>query len=262
LDRFVVYADVLGFKQLVLAHRTAAAETLGHRRMNARRMLASVRYGNPLQRQFKTFHETLDNAITNINWADEATVAVFSDSLFLATSESLHCATFCEELMRVCMMNDVTIRIGVGFGSFVVNDFAFEAGQKLKVVTTQFLGTGVVYAVDAEKALKGMRIALHPSAADMLEPPTQGTVRRLPLPAEEAGENASHEWNYLPSGRITVPVASSPKHLDARAFIDHVQRLRAAAPNDPTVQVHYEATLAAMNRMTPHLRNDWFRPGR
>src|SRR5688572_11817109 len=70
-NHFVVYADMLGFRNLVLEHRSADAETLTSRRQNARTRVASLERGNPLQRRFKHFHETLEDSVTGIEWDRE-----------------------------------------------------------------------------------------------------------------------------------------------------------------------------------------------
>jgi hypothetical protein len=50
-----------------------------------------------------------------------------------------------------------------------------------------------------------MRIALHPSAVDALQVLGNASDRRLPLLDGHSSDAASHEWNYLPTGRLVLP---------------------------------------------------------
>ncbi len=46
------------------------------------------------------------------------------------------------------------MRMGVGYGSFIPLGFAFEEDPRLKLFSSQFYGTGVIRAVEAEKHLE------------------------------------------------------------------------------------------------------------
>src|SRR5438132_5098089 len=120
---------------------------------------------NPIGRAFTSFHQCFERAVNKTPWETEATIMVFSDSLFVGTTHAVSCMSFCETMARYCIEEDVPVRIGVGYGTFVTHGFAFEATPRLKIVTTQFFGSAVIRAVDAERVLKGTRIALHPRAA-------------------------------------------------------------------------------------------------
>jgi hypothetical protein len=252
-DHFVVYGDVLGFRDLVLTHQSVQAETLTYRRQNSRLMAASLEHGNPLQKRLRNFHAKVDDVTFNTSWPAEVSVMVFSDSLFVATTDGRSCMDFCQRLLRECITAEIPLRMGVGFGTFVTNSFAFESVPMAKVVTTQFLGTGVVYAHDAEKTLKGLRIALHPSAVMALEDRKERNDRRLVLTADQRTEHASHEWNFLPSesgpGR-TMRILRE----DLRR---HVKAMQSASSEDPAVQLHYQRTLSAINQMTFQMHEEW-----
>jgi hypothetical protein len=217
--------------------------------------------GNPLQRRFRNFHETLDNAITDILWNTDASVLVFSDSLFLATTDPDNCFAFCQRLLCESVMKGAPLRIGVGYGAFVVNDFAFESSPRLKVITTQFLGTGVVFATDAEKAIKGMRIALHPTTVTAIGAPKVRSDRRLALPDRERSDRASHEWNYLPLGPGVRESGWTPR-FDRHGYVQQLRKMKGEANGDPSVQIHYDATINAVDRMVTQMHHDWLRSGR
>jgi hypothetical protein len=61
-----------------------------------------------------------------------------------------------------------------------------------------------------------MRIALHPSVMEALQPLARGADRRLPLPADQSGANASHEWNYIPSDPIPASIYRNVFGLELR----------------------------------------------
>lgn len=254
-DHFVVYGDVLGFRDLVLTHQTVQPESLTYRRSGARFMAASLAHGNPLQRQLKNFHAKLDDAVFNTEWSAEVSVMVFSDSVFVATTNGKSCMDFCQRLLCDCIDGEIPLRMGVGYGTFVSNSFAFEAVPQAKVITSQFLGTGVVYAVGAEKAIKGMRIALHPTAATALAGISERQDRCLALSAEQLKENASHEWNFLPSHTIGNAKLSANRN----ELLRHVENMRVRSPD--YAKIHYVETVAAVTRMTTQMHSEWLKPG-
>ena len=258
-DHFVVYADLLGFRDLVLTHRTVQAETLGFRQ-NPRNMAASLEYGNPLQRRLKTFHTAIHNAVTDIQWQDEVSVMIFSDSLFLATRDAATCMSFCHLLMVDSISLSVPVRMGVGHGTFVSNTFAFESTPRVKAVTTQFLGTGVVHASDAEHAVKGLRIAVHPSCVEALTKALESR-RLLSLPEEERTDAAHHEWNFIPLGAEWQRWGRR-ETLSKDALPRVVKSMKAESPKEPDVQIHYDRTLRAIGNMTDQMHNDWLRDPR
>lgn len=199
---------------------------------------------NLLQRQFACFHTRLHEAVAKIESDSELAVLIFSDSVFIATTSAEDCIAFCQNFMNECLSDHVPVRIGVGHGTFITNVFAYESTQRLRVITTQFLGTGVVYATDAEKAIKGMRIALHPSAVGVLKSLASSKARCYELIDSRNLDNATHEWNYVPAGRF------DGRHGWALVK-DRVEAMRAKQPPDPEKLLHYDSTLAALQRMRP-----------
>lgn len=113
---------------------------------------------------------------------------VFSDSLFVATPSGEDCMLFCETFSRYCIESDVPLRTGVGHGIFATHGFSFESTPKLKVISTQFLGSAVIRAVQAEQILKGPRIALHPRSLKALQESNAEDVKLVPLPKDQGDE--------------------------------------------------------------------------
>ena len=125
----------------------------------------------------------------------------------------------------------------------------------MKIVTTQFFGSAVIRAVDAEKVLKGTRIALHPRAAKELEKShVEQDGHLMPLSPHEATKNASHEWSLLSS-------PSEMGGIDDPDFVDQdgrlVKHLTSMRDNSPEKFKHYyNATIKAVGRMVK-LRDRW-----
>jgi hypothetical protein len=87
-EHFVVYADMLAFRNLVLRHRTTDAKLLHYRRQTTERMVASLAGGNPLQRRFLNFHTVLDETITLVPWPTD--VATSSSRIRMSQRHTCH----------------------------------------------------------------------------------------------------------------------------------------------------------------------------
>ena len=244
-DYFVLFADMLGFKQLVLQHRVPYPENLEFRgRIFARpeRPNPGAAKGNPLGEAFRTFHRTANDCLNYKVWRAPVSVIIFSDSLFLATTDAEDCMEFTETMMIKGLNRDMPLRMGIGMGSFVRYGFAYEDDPNVKYSSAQFFGSGVVHAVDAEGSIKGIRVAVHPSAAAMLE--RNHPTRLVALPASQVKPNASHELNYIP--QHPDPVGDLQFHGEIRRKVDE---LAAAAPKDLPVQIQYTEAISALDRM-------------
>lgn len=249
-DHFVAYADVLGFRQLVLDHETPHAENL-----ETRRRLGTANFDrlftlhSPVGERFKAFHAAIEQATNGVPWMNQASILVFSDSIFVATRNWQDCTWFCETLMQHCIRGQVPLRIGIGYGSFVTHGLSSDMTTDLRIINTQFLGKGVIYATDAEKSLKGMRIALHPTAVVPLKKLEVHPDKFLELPDNQRSGHASHEWNYLTHAYQMADypeLAESDQQWELRVRLEHMQK---EAPEDLQVQIHYKEGLAAFDRM-------------
>ena len=265
-DYFVLYADMLGFKRLVLRHKVPYPEHLDYRDRAIGHTLGSMlMYGNPLGEAFKAFHGGIELLINQINWTTQVSLVVFSDSLFLATTAGKDCMGFAEQMMTYTIGQETPMRMGVGYGSFVPYGLAFEESPRVKLFSSQFFGSGVIYAVAAEKQLKGLRIALHRSAADVLSQPAADMYdlqhlpeQVLPLPAAEASEYISHEWNYLHRANdytmAVDPTARTEAERVNATLVGHVETMLTKSPNEEEkIAKLYADTKAANQRMLDSL---------
>src|ERR1700730_15757501 len=142
------------------------------------------------------------------------------------------------------------MRMGIGYGSFVPYGLAFQETPRFKMFSSQFFGTGVVYAVEAERHLKGLRIALHQSAADALPLPPAvfngplHSYKVLVLPADERSAVITHEWNYLGPWNA---YADEHKHQSAdesttKTLLMHINKMHERSPKEPHIETLYSAT--------------------
>jgi hypothetical protein len=255
----VACVDVLGFRELVMGNKMPRARSLDHkRRAGWWRRDAMYDMYNPVGKAFTSFHACFDKAVDKIDWESEATMMVFSDSVFLGTTHAANCMSFCESLMRYCIEADVPVRTGVGYGTFVTHGFSFEANPRLRIVTTQFFGSAVIRAVDAEKVLKGTRIALHPRTAKVLKNThVEHDDKLIELPPGIATKSASHEWSLL-SSASEMGGMSDPDFVDQDGrLLKHLTQMRDKSPEK--FEQYYIESIKAVERMMK-LRDRWI-PG-
>jgi hypothetical protein len=246
---YVAFIDILGFRRLVMGNRMPRARSLDHkRRAGWWRKGAMYDTYNPLGRTFTAFHNCVDRAVDGTDWESEATMIVFSDSVFVGTTHAVSCMSFCEALARSCIEQDVPVRIGVGYGTFVTHGFSFESNPRIKVVTTQFFGSAVIRAVDAEKTLKGTRIAVHPRAAKELEKShLEQDGHLMALSHDEATKSASHEWSLL-SSLSEMGGMHDPDFVDQEGrLLKHLTSMRNNTPEE--FKHYYTGTIDAVERM-------------
>jgi hypothetical protein len=132
--------------------------------------------------------------------------------------------------------------VGIGFGTLAVLGFDSRTVGSATTNSAQFLGTSVVRAHEAEGCgLKGMRIFLHPSAANLVSKPTHnpdGVVKVLNCP-EDPADNKAHvstEVNYWPNAPT-----------EEKRIWQSLQDMWEKAPSK--VRHQYHATATALNRM-------------
>jgi hypothetical protein len=138
-------------------------------------------------------------------------------------------------MMRAFIKAEVPVRIGVGFGTYMLLRFNAPAETHAATYTSQFLGTAVVHASEARSSsTKGLRILLHESASPLAAEEDLDPPQVLPLPA---GGGAWAEVNYASPGDA---------HLDEE-LVSVLRRMNEAAGAD--AGPHYTATFEAFNAM-------------
>jgi hypothetical protein len=181
----------------------------------------------------------------------------FSDSAFIATDSVYDAIDIAKSVWSRLTKVHVPVRCGVAYGSFVILRFRSDLSLRADTHAAQFVGTGAVWAHAAceRSGLKGMRVFLHPSAADTLgDPYISGNsfmkeLRHdtMPLGEHEASAHAACEVRQL--HEKTHPQI---KDIVDRQYWRDVQVMHQTAVNDgapPDALAHYEATFDALNRM-------------
>lgn len=264
-DYFVVFGDLLGFKRLVLENKVPFDYNLNFRNRPLLKPLGSLaNTGNALSRAFNAFHGGINSVLESTAWTRPISLYVFSDSVFLVAEAATDALEFGEQLMRLCLQNEAPLRQGIGYGSFVRYGFSFEETPVTTHTSSQFFGSGVIYATEAEKALTehGMRIAVHKSAAEAI---TSGSYRAEKLlTVTDLASYVTHEWNYLPEW------AENPRRYNAKedpdpnipaTLMNRIEQMHArVAADDKKLQRQYEDSKAALVRMTKAM--DDFRQAR
>jgi hypothetical protein len=257
-DHFVLFADILGFKDLVKDHKVPFPESLELRERRISTLGSLMNFGNPLGDAFKAFHQGIQYIVDDRGWARPTNLMVFSDSLFLASTSWQDCFGFAESLMVYCIGQDVPMRMGIGCGSFVPYGYAFQEEPRLKRFSSQFFGTGVIYAVEAEKHLKGLRIAVHISAIEAMDTKSLNPYKLIPLAEDQKNHEIMHEWNYLGefNDYRTHYTGEKPDRSAYKTLLMHIERMHerslkpSSSPQADAIAKLYADTKAAFDTMS------------
>lgn len=242
--RVVAFADILGFADLT-ENNPLDVERLnlltGPIGQNVWPLIEAAE-NDPLAATFVHFHRAVELAIEMATMRHRVTSITFSDSAFFATARLHEAVDIASQLLLHALWQKVPIRIGIAFGTFAVLGFDSRTVGSATANSAQFLGTGVVRAHSAESCgLKGMRIFLHPTAANLLAKPDHdpdGLVRMLSCP-EDPADNKAHvakEVNYWPDAP-----------MEEKRVWKSLQDMWHVCP--PIARQQYHATATAMNRM-------------
>lgn len=209
-DRFVLFVDMLGFANLTEEHTDSVgslAPTFDadediirwtddtYPGDNSGVQSRPARRENPLESRFSAFHRCITGATRRLQQAGEGSVVAFSDSAFFEYPAAIPAMRGAMSLMRNCIAEGVPVRMGVGFGSFRILRFLSDSSHSVAVHGAQFIGTAVVRSYRAERCgAKGMRILLHPSAAEQLG--SDAVCRQVLLHLPEPVNSVEYEINY------------------------------------------------------------------
>jgi hypothetical protein len=251
----VVFADILGFSDLVMAapEHGDALDGFFYANMSKgelRESLLGERHEDPLTRIFAAFHRMLDIRLTELMNADPLQSVVFSDSAFVAFRD-LNCAMyFAQAFMRDLISFRVPARMGIGQGGFRGLRLTTDISNEVRRHSSQFLGTGVIRAHRAESCgLKGLRILIHPDCkivedwpGDLCTVPEDEDDQKLAPPV-------IHELNYLPHDPDFKPMPGGPQTTEEayEEMVATVTEMMTASPEKAKKQ--YQRTLSALARM-------------
>ncbi|MFZ1145662.1 MAG: hypothetical protein ACLQPN_17530 [Bryobacteraceae bacterium] len=249
----VVYADILGFSDLVMSMPESIDGLDGFyystmSRAELRKSIKEERLDR-LTRTFVAFHRTLDLGVSKLVSVDPLQSIVFSDSAFVVFRDLNTAMYFAQVFMRDLISFRVPARMGIGRGTFRGLRFATDTSDEVKRHSSQFLGTGVIRAHQAESCgLKGLRIFIHPDSemeedwpGDLCEV-TDGAEQKMVPPVTD-------ELNYLEHDPDFTPRLDGAQTTDEayNELVTAITEMMNASPERETAQ--YRQTFEALARM-------------
>lgn len=234
---FVLFVDILGFAALVEEHEQLMVRWAAG--LSSMRASLRPKPQTPLKLQFEKFHRILEATLAEAKPRRPPAI-VFSDSAFVSDSFDT-ILDLSRSLMQRLIFEEVPARMGLGFGGFSADRFSTETRHGQTHHISEFYGTAVVRAHQAECCgVAGMRILFHPSVDQWLRDHEAETWRKIPQFSTQDLTTApkygvERELNYLTN-----------TDMDKKLF-EAVQRMHSRSPAD--VRHHYEATLAAISAM-------------
>ena len=197
------------------------------------------------------FQRVLDTPLASTrNKSAPIHLMIFSDAAFLVYETALHAAACAASLMHGFITQEVPVRMGLAHGTWLAQQFSFDAVGPTTVTKSVFYGTGVPRATQAAtQSGHGCRIFLHPSidGEGLTAIAEHLAVLPIPFPAP----HALNELNYLHPNAGSRHAVAQQDELFARAR--DVMLKGVALPVPPTVTLQYAETLAALNRMRRQL---------
>jgi hypothetical protein len=249
----VVYADVLGFSHLVMSMENYIDTLDGfqYSTMSIAQLQESFRddpIPNPLAQTFGAFHRTLDIHISKALNADPLQSIVFSDSAFVVFRDLNTAMWFAQSCMRNLILLGVPVRMGIGRGTFRGLRLTTDISDEVRRHSSQFLGTGVIRAHEAESCgLKGLRIFIHPDSEMKEDWPGDFCEVEGDTPQLRMARRVTHELNYLehrPDFRSDGPQTTDESHDE---LVVGVTTMMNKSPDQEKHQ--YQQTFAALARM-------------
>jgi hypothetical protein len=159
---FILFVDMLGFGDLV--------EREGEEISELNPIFTGVELYSPspaeslLGYRFINFHRCLNQARVRLQEMGTGTAIVFSDSAFFridTLDKAIHLA---RNLMFELVSSEIPARMGLAHGSYRMLRFLTDSSAQVSFHMSQFLGTGIVRAYQAESCgVPGLRILLHPN---------------------------------------------------------------------------------------------------
>ena len=118
-EQTLIFVDMLGFAALIEKHP---------RRIETDQYAV---YTAPTQSKFNRFDHVLDCCINDQRRDGRITAMLFSDCAFLKLGNSLRAASIATDLMRKFIKETVSVRMGIGKGTFCSFGYSTDAGGGL-----------------------------------------------------------------------------------------------------------------------------------
>ena|SRR6202140_3922611 len=245
-DTFVLFADMLGFANLVECEGSELSE------LNPIYTGVELYSPSPAQNllgyRFINFHRCVNQARERLQQMGAGTAIVFSDSAFFRLETLDNAIHLARTLMFELVTSDIPVRMGLARGSYRMLRFVTDSSANVYFHMSQFLGSGVVRAYQAERSgVAGLRILLHPNLEPLLD---KSALRIVPVqPSDDLRMKVQSEVNYLDAEENSL----GTDFQDCIEF-DCLQRMMCEA--DEAFHYHYIETFQAWNRMRAQLGRD------
>jgi hypothetical protein len=240
---FLLFADILGFAALV--------EKEGGELNELSPIFTEVELYSPspaeslLGYRFIHFHQCINEARRHLQKLGAGTAIVFSDSAFFRIETLSDAVQVARSLMFNLVTVGVPVRMGLAQGTYRMLRFLADSSARVSFHMSQFLGTGVVRAYQAEHCgISGLRILIHPNLEPLLD---DGEMRIIPVIAStKQSLDVRWEVNYLEA----TPSESGLNFDDCIQF-DSLRSM--IGESEERFQYHYVDTFHAWNRMRAQL---------
>ncbi len=228
MNYYVLFLDMLGTQSKVLD----AAKDINKSKMHY------------INRQFDLFHSIIDKALdfSGLNVSDFSIIS-FSDCVYVITPKFDLMDRIIDNCFSKFFDNELPVNGGIGFGEYYQRDFSLKFLNKNSFFISKFFGSGIVYAFDAVKKGKGMRIFVSPSMNDTIQ-----THPRLFVRYTDGSENDKYEYNLI---NLDMPSEIFEKYERMKLATIKMQK---KSPAIDSVQIHYKETLKALERIYLHER--------
>jgi hypothetical protein len=240
---FILFVDMLGFAALVEAEGDELDELSP--------IFTNVELYSPssaeslLGYRFINFHRCLNQARVRLQELGAGTGIVFSDSAFFRLDSLVQAIDFARTLMFELVTCEIPVRMGLARGSYRMLRFLTDSSAHVSFHMSQFLGTGIVHAYQAERCgVAGLRILLHPNLDSLLDRTDSRVIQVVSKHA--TSPVVTFAVNYLDSNESS----SGPDYDDCIQF-DGLRNMIALA--DEAFHYHYLETFSAWNRMRAQL---------
>jgi hypothetical protein len=251
----VVYADILGFSDLVMSMPDTIDVLDGfyYSTMSLAQLRASFAeepVPDALTRTFAAFHRALDIRVSELVNADPLQSIVFSDSAFVVFRDPNTAIYFAQAFMRDLISFRIPVRMGIGPGTFRGLRLTTDISDEVRRHSSQFLGTGVIRAHQAESCgLKGLRIFIHPDSEMKEDWPGDLCEVADDTPQPKLQSPVTRELNYIERAPDFIPRTGGAQTTDEayNQLVTAVTEMMNASPERAKPQ--YQQTLAALARM-------------